>query len=253
MRNMWTIASREYHRFFASPLAYIVAFAILLTLGIMFGLTILVFSQNALNGGFGAQSGAPDVGGLTGTFTFLLILTVPALTMRLVADETRMGTMELLLTAPVRDWELIVGKWLGGMLYMLTLIGITFVIYPLILNSLETPGLDQRQLLVSYLGLILVSGALLALGVGISSMFSNQFVAFFATLILFVFLWWLVGFPAQYVTAGSDLFSYLDMKAHFYNTMNTGVIALSDLVYYLSLTALGLFAGTTAVEVRRWS
>lgn len=252
MRNAWTIAVREYHRFFTSPIAYVVAFVVLLTLGIMFGLTVLVYSQNALGGGFGAPPSAPDISGITGTFTFLMILTIPALTMRLVADETRMGTMELLLTAPVRDWELIVGKWLGGFLFMLTLIAVS-LIYPLILNALESPGIDQRQMMTAYLGLILVSGALLALGVGASSIFSNQFAAFFATLGLFVFLWWLVGFPAQYVPAGSDLFSYLDMQSHFYNSMNTGVIHLSDVSYYLSLLALGLFAGTTAVEVRRWS
>jgi ABC-2 type transport system permease protein len=252
MRNVWTIARQEYHRFFTSPIAYVVAFVIMLTLGIMFGLTIIVYSQNALSGGFGAPPSAPDMSGITGTFTFLLILTVPALTMRLVADENRMGTMELLLTAPVRDWELIVGKWLGGLLYMLTLIAVT-LIFAFILNALETPGLDQRQLMTSYLGLILITAALLALGVGISSMFSNQFAAFFVTLGLFIFLWWLVGFPAQYVTAGGDLFGYLDMKAHFYNSMNTGVVNLSDLAYYLSLTALGLFGGTMAVEARRWS
>src|SRR5512135_3195957 len=166
MRNVWTIARREYHRFFTSPIAYVVAFVILLTIGIMFGLTIVVYSQNALGSGFGAPPSAPDMGGITGTFTFLLILTIPALTMRLVADENRMGTMELLLTAPVRDWELIVGKWLGGFLFMLTLILVTFLIYPIILNALETPGLDQRQLMVSYLGLILITAALIALGVG---------------------------------------------------------------------------------------
>ena len=252
MRNTWTIASREYHRFFTSPVAYVVAFVILLTLGIMFGLTVLVYSQNALNAGFGGPPNAPDISGITGTFTFLLVLSVPALTMRLVADENRMGTMELLLTAPVRDWELIVGKWLGGFLFILTIIGVT-LIYPIILNSLETPGIDQSQMMTSYLGLILVSAAFLALGVGASSLFTNQIAAFFITLGLFVFLWWLIGFPAQYVGAGSDIFSYLDMKAHFYNSMNTGVINLSDLAYYLSLIALGLFTGTAAVEVRRWS
>lgn len=252
MRNIWIIARREYHRFFTSPIAYVVAFVILLTLGIMFALTIIVYSQNALSGGFGAPPSAPDISGITGTFAFLLILTVPALTMRLVADENRMGTMELLLTAPVRDSELILGKWLGGLLYMLTLIAVT-IVYAFILNALEVPGIDQRQMMTSYLGLILVTAALLGLGVGASSIFSNQFAAFFATLGLFILLWWLIGFPAQYVPAGSDIFSYLDMKGHFYNSMNTGVINLSDLVYYLSLTALGLFGGTMAVEVRRWS
>jgi ABC-2 type transport system permease protein len=252
MRNIWTIANREYHRFFASPIAYVIAFVIMLTLGIMFGLTIFVYSQNAYAGGYGGPIPAPDLIGINGTFAFLLILTVPALTMRLVADETRMGTMELLLTAPLRDWELVVGKWLGGLLFMLTILAIT-LIFPFILNTFETPGLDQRLLMTSYLGLILVTGALIALGVGASAMFSNQFAAFFATLGLFIVLWWLVGFPAQYIGSASDVLRYLDMKTHFYDSMNQGVIYLSDVAYYLSLTALGLFAGTTAVEVRRWS
>ncbi len=252
MRNIWTIARREYSRFFTSPVAYVVSFVILLTLGIMFGLTVLVYMQNALNGNTGGPSSAPDISGITGTFTFLLVLSVPALTMRLISDENRMGTMELLLTAPVRDWELIIGKWLGGFLFILTVIAVT-LIYPLILNSMEKPGIDQAQMMTAYLGLILVSAAFLALGVGASALFSNQIAAFFATLGLFIFLWWLIGFPAQYVTAGADIFSYLDMKAHFYNSMNTGVINLSDLTYYLSLIALGLFTGTAAVEARRWS
>jgi ABC-2 type transport system permease protein len=134
---------------------------------------------------------------------------------------------------------------------MLTLIGTTLV-YAFILNALETPGLDQQQLMTSYLGLILVTASLLALGVGVSAMFNNQVAAFFVTLGVFVFLWWLVGFPANYVSAGSGLFSYLDMKTHFYDSLNQGIVNLSDLAYFLSLIALGLFAGTAAVEVRRW-
>jgi ABC-2 type transport system permease protein len=250
MRNAWTIARREYHRFFTSPIAYVVAFVMLLTLGIMFSITILFFRQNALGGGYGAPT-APDMSGITGTFAFLLILMLPAITMRLVSEENRMGTMELLLTAPVRDWELIVGKWLGGLLYMLTLMAAT-LIYAFALNAMVIPGLDQVQLMTSYLGLILVTASLLAVGVGVSAMFNNQIAAFFVTLAVFIFLWWLVGFPASYVGAGADLFSYLDMKTHFYDSLNQGVINLSDLAYFLSLTALGLFAGSTAVEIRRW-
>jgi ABC-2 type transport system permease protein len=251
MRNVWTIARREYNHFFASPIAYIVAFVILATLGFMFAITILYYSQNA-TGGFNGPPPAPDISVITGTFTFLLVLAIPALTMRLIADENRMGTMELLLTAPIRDWELIVGKWLGGFLFMLTIIAVT-LIYPIVLNSLESPGIDQGQLVASYVGVILVTAAFLALGVGASSLFSNQIAAFFVTLGLFVFLWWLVGIPAQVLPAGGDLFGYLDMKAHFNNSMNIGVINLADLVYYLSLISLGLFTGTAAVEARRWN
>ncbi|HEX2696745.1 MAG TPA: ABC transporter permease [Anaerolineales bacterium] len=252
MRNIWTIARREYIHFFTSPLAYVVAFVILLTLGIMFALTVFIYTQNPLNGGFGGPQSGPDISNITGTFTFLLVLSVPALTMRLIADEHRMGTMELLLTAPVRDWELVVGKWLGSFLFLLTLIAIT-LIYPLILNGLESPGIDQRLMMSSYLGLILVSAAFLALGVGVSSLFTNQIAAFFVTLSIFVFLWWLVGFPSQYVPVGGDVFNYLSMQSHFYDSLNKGIINLSDIIYYLSLVALGLFVGSTAIETRRWN
>jgi len=250
MRNVWTIARREYSRFFSSPIAYVVAFVILLVLGIMFSLTILVYMQAAFNGQLG--NSAPDVSGITGTFTFLFVLAIPALTMRLVSDENRMGTMELLLTAPVRDWELIVGKWLGGFLFILTIILVS-VIYPLILNAMESPGIDQMQMVISYLGVILVAASFLALGVGISALFTNQIAAFFVTLVLFIILWWMISFAAQYVTGGADLFNYLNMQHHFYDSLNTGVISLADIAYFLSLIALGLFTGTAAVEARRWS
>ena len=249
MRNVWTIARREYSRFFTSPVAYVIAFVILLTLGIMFSLTIYVYGQNAFQGG--GQATAPDATGITGTFTFLLVLSVPALTMRLIADENRMGTMELLLTAPVRDWELIVGKWLGGFLFMLTLIAVS-LIYPLILNNYVSPGIDQKALISSYIGLILVMATFLALGVGMSAVFTYQIAAFFVTLGLFIVLWWLIGFPAQYITAASGVFQYLDLRAQF-DSLNTGTITLGALSYFLSLIALGLFIGTSATEARRWS
>jgi len=247
MKNIWTIAKREYDNYFISPVAYVVAFAILAVLGLIFGLTIFSFSQNAVQN-FGY---APDVSGVTGAFVFMLVLSVPALTMRLVSDETRMGTMELLMTAPLRDAELIIGKWLGGFLFILTIIAVTLV-YPIILNNLVLPGIDLRVLFTSYLGVILISAAFLGIGVGISAVFSNQIAAFFVTLITFVFLWWLIGFPASAIPVGGDVFTYLDMQSHFYNTLNAGVIQLGDLVYYISITALGLFVGTTAIEIRRW-
>jgi ABC-2 type transport system permease protein len=180
------------------------------------------------------------------------VLTIPALTMRLISDENRMGTMELLLTAPVRDWELIVGKWLGGFLFILTIILVS-LIYPLILNSLESPGIDQTQMLIAYLGVILIAASFLALGVGISALFTNQIAALFVTLLVFIVLWWMISFMAQYVTGGAEFFNYLNMQHHFYDSMNNGVINLSDIAYSLSLIALGLFTGTAAVEARRWS
>jgi ABC-2 type transport system permease protein len=221
---------------------------ILLTVGIIFAINIYFFFQNA----FQSFGQVPDISPITGAFGFLLVLSIPAITMRLLADEARMGTLELLLTAPVRDFELVTGKWLGALLFMLTILAITLV-YPLILNSLVSPGIDQQLVMSSYLGVILITAAFLALGVGISAVFTNQVAAFFVTLSTFVFLWWLIGFPAQVLQGtASEIFRYLDMKTHFYDALNVGNIRLSDLVYFFSLIALGLFVGTTAVEVRRW-
>jgi ABC-2 type transport system permease protein len=252
MRNAWTIARREYDRFFTTPIAYVIAFVILLTLGFIFFLIVWGAYQSALGGGFGGTS-APGINWLGRTFSFLLMLCIPALTMRLMADENRMGTMELLLTAPLRDWELILGKWLGGFLFVLTLLAVTLV-YPIIMNSLETPGLDQRLMMASYLSVILFSAAFLALGVGLSSLFNSPTTAFFATLGLFIFLWWLVGIPANYLQVGgaSDWFNYLSTSNHI-DSLNNGTINLTDLAYFLSLTALGLFTGALSVEARRWS
>jgi ABC-2 type transport system permease protein len=248
MRNIWIIAKREYNHYFISPIAYVVAFMMLLTIGIIFAINIYFFIQNALQS-FGQ---VPDISPITGAFGFLLVLSIPAITMRLLADEARMGTLELLLTAPVRDFELVAGKWLGGLLFILSIVAVTLV-YPLILNNLVTPGIDQQLVMSSYLGVILVAASFLALGVGISAAFTNQVAAFFVTLSVFVFLWWLIGFPAQVLQGtASEVFQYLDMKTHFYNALNVGSIKLSDLVYFLSLIALGLFTGTTAVEIRRW-
>src|SRR6266496_6549789 len=156
MRNIWTIAKREYDHYFISPIAYVVAFMMLLTVGVIFAINVYYYIQNAFQN-FG---GAPDISAVTGAFGFLLVLTIPALTMRLLADEARMGTLELLLTAPVRDFELVAGKWLGAFLFMLTILAITLV-YPLILNSLVTPGIDQQLAISSYLGLMLVIASFL--------------------------------------------------------------------------------------------
>jgi ABC-2 type transport system permease protein len=175
-----------------------------------------------------------------------------------------MGTLELLLTAPVRDFELVIGKWLGGFLFILSILTIT-LIYPIILNGLVfgtvtilpplvSPGIDRQLMLSSYLGVILVAGSFLALGVGISAIFTNQIAAFFVTLSTFVFLWWLIGFPGNVLQGSAgEVFRYLSMQTHFYEAFNQGRIQLTDIVYFLSLIALGLFTGTTAVEIRRWS
>ncbi|MBE0672282.1 MAG: ABC transporter permease subunit [Anaerolineales bacterium] len=246
MRNIWTIAKREYDNYFNSPLAYVVAFAILLPLGIYFALILWVSAEQSFMGG-----GAPEATPINWLFVFLMIFLSPALTMRALSDEARMGTLELMLTAPVRDFELVAGKWLGAMLFVLSLALITLV-YPIILNNFVTPSIDWMVILSSYIGLILVVSALLAIGVGVSAIFTNQFAAFFTTLGLFFFLWFMISLPASYLQESGEILNYLSLSNHFSQSMNIGTINLGDIAYYLSLTVLGLFVGTTAIEIRRW-
>lgn len=246
MRNIWTIAKREFNLYFISPVAYTIGFLFLFIVGLIFIINIGSLSLNQ----FGFSS-APDIRIVTGPMAFLLLLTTPAITMRLVADEIRMGTMELLLTGPIRDFELIAGKWLGAFLFVLTLLAFSLV-FPILMNRLVTPGIDQLQMLAAYLGVILLAAAFLGLGVGISAIFSNQIAAFFSTLVVFIVLWWLVGAPANILPSGGEIFRYLDMSSQFYDNFNSGIISLSGVVYYLSLTTLGLFIGTISIEIRRW-
>jgi len=244
MRNIWTIAKREYDNYFNSNMAYVIMFGITLFLGVVF-----IFELNSA-----AQSfSAPDTSGLTWWLVFMFILAIPVLTMRLLSDEARMGTLELLLTSPVRDFELVAGKWLGAFLFTLTIIAIS-LFYPIVMNNYITPHLDYKFLLSAYLGVVLVSGALLAVGTGFSAITTNQFVALFVTLGLFIFSW--IFLPAltnltQNETVG-NVINYLSFGSHFFDTMNQGTIKLDDIVYFLSLTALGIFIGTTAIEIRRW-
>lgn len=248
MRNVWTIARREFRLYFISPVAYIVALLILLVTGIYFVLIVYSYSRNIYTTGSTLAPG-PDI--VIGLMVILFLFALPALTMRLMAEEHRNGTLELLLTAPIHDWELVVGKWLGSFLFILSIIAVT-LIYPIVLNRMVTPGIDQGLMLANYLGIILIAAVFLSIGTAISSLFNDQFAAFFATLAVLFFFFWVIGWPAAVMQGGGNVFTYLSLSSHFYNSMLKGTVAFSDIVYYLSLTALGLFLGTVAVEIRRW-
>jgi ABC-2 type transport system permease protein len=120
------------------------------------------------------------------------------------------------------------------------------------MNQMVDPGIDQGPLVSGYLGVILFSASLIAIGVAVSSLFSNQIAVFFATLGIYLVLW-LISLPSQVMGAGGgELLRYLDFSEHFYNTFYVGIIDVADIVYYLSLIGLSLFLGTISVESRRW-
>jgi ABC-2 type transport system permease protein len=247
MRNMWTITRREYRHYFTSPLAYIAALLTLLTVGIYFVVIIYYTANNSYY-----SNTAPGINIVIGPLATVFLFAAPALTMRLLADEQRMGTLELLLTTPIKDGELVIGKWLGAFLFMLTIIAITLV-YPIVLNKLTTPGIDQGVMVSGYIAVILLTAVFLAIGTAMSSFFNNPFAAFFATLAVLIIFWWLIRLPTYIVQNDSfnNILNYLDLNGRF-NSMLAGTMSLSDIIYPISLTALGLFLSAVAVEIRRW-
>ncbi len=248
MRNMWTIARREYKLFFTNPIAYVVAFFFMIILGYMFFNALAQANIYAMYG----QSYAPGPDIVTGPWmVILMVFAMPAITMRSIAEEVHTGTMELMLTAPVKDWELIVGKWLGTFMFMLSLLAITWV-FPIILNRFVTPGIDQGVLLSGYVGLVLMAASLVAIGIFISSLFNNQVVVFFVSLAVVLILWFVISPMSNTSSMGSQIMNYLNLINHYSLNFYQGTIDLSDAVYFLSITAFSLFLGTVSIEVRRW-
>ncbi len=248
MRNVWTIAKREFNMYFVSPVAYAVAFAFLGILGLIFYANL---AQSALGGGFGG--GSPNfVQWVLSPFVTLMLFLSPGITMRLMSEEQRTGTLELLLTAPVREWELVTGKWLAAFGFMAVIV-FTTGLYALILNNYTSPGLDRSAILIAYVGLLFMIGSMLAVGVFASTLFANQIAAFFTTLALLIGFLWLIGLPFQNEDgAAAAVFNYIDFSGHFYNNFYNGVAHLTDIVYFTSAIALFLFLATRVVESRRW-
>jgi ABC-2 type transport system permease protein len=246
MRNVWTIAKREFNLYFVSPVAYVVAFAFLLVLGLTF---FIILGFSLVGGGGSAPTINYVVDNLFGMILFLAASSV--LTMRLFAEEQRTGTIELMLTAPVREWELVMGKWLAAVGFMALLLLVTGI-YVLILNHYTQPGLDLGATFATYVGWLLMISAMLAVGVFGSTLFSNQIASFFVTLVLLLALW-LFQYPFQDKTdLISTIFTNLSFYRHYSENFSNGVIDLVDVTYFASVVALFLFLATRVVESRRW-
>lgn len=229
-------------QYFVSPIAYAVMFLMLLVLGLIFYANFYAATL---------QNFVPDMQMIFAPMVTIFLFTTPAITMRLLADEQRTGTLEVLMTKPIRDWELVVGKWLGAMFFYGVTILITLV-YPLILNTVVDPAIEVGGMLTGYLGIFLLLSSFLGIGVAASTLFSNQIAVFFTTLGILLILW-LIDFPGQAFggTVGQIL-QYLGLTNHFYNSFYQGVLELKDTIYFLSLTILSLFLGSVSIESRRW-
>lgn len=235
IKNTWLIARRELGSYFTSPIAYAVTAVFLLVAGYFFGL-ILYYSREA------------TLRYLFYNLTTLLLLTGPALTMRLLAEERKSGTIELLLTAPVRDGEVIVGKFLAALLLWTLMLALTLV-YPLLLQLLGNP--DPGPIATGYLGLLLAGAAILSLGVVASALTSNQVIAALVAFGLSLLLWLADALQGLLTGTLGSFFAYLSMAAHF-NDFPKGIVDTKDVVFYMSVIVAALFVATRVLEARRW-
>ncbi len=255
MGNIWTIALREFRVYFTSPIAYIVLAMFALIFGYFFTTGLAFFLDYSANVGAQGGMGAPPMNvnqfviePSLGNMTIVLLFLTPMITMRLFAEEKRSGTIELLLTSPLPDYHIIIGKWLGAlMLYSCMLLIAVANLAVLFVHS--TP--DWRPVPVSLLGLLLMGGAMLAVGAFLSTLTNNQIVAGALTFGFLLLLWvlnWMSSFETSLVARVCD---YLAISGHF-EQFSRGVIELKDVLYYLSAIALGLFLSKRSLEALRW-
>ena len=240
--NVLPIAKRELRSYFTSPIAYVLAALFLLINGWLFaGQLSLAVGQLR-----GQEVRMEDI---LGVMNFLFIFVAPILTMRLLAEEQSTGTIELLLTAPVRDFEVVLGKFLAMVTYLLVLLGLT-LIYPLVLIIFGNP--DRGPILTGYLSVILSGSAMLAIGLLGSSLTRNQVIAVFISFALLLLLW-IPDAVASFFGGNivGRVLEYLTIFRHSSDMMR-GVVDTKDVLYYLSVIAISLFLATTALGSRRW-
>lgn len=240
MRATWIIFRREVSAYFSSPLAYLIAFAFLLMTGIIF--------NNDLARSITVKSVDPSL--IPDFLSLLMVLFAPLFTMRLLSEESREGTLELLLTAPVPDYSIVFGKFLSAWFYYSFLLGLT-LFYQIILVNIGYP--DFVHTTASYLGIWLYGGATLAVGLMFSALTENQIIAAFLSTITLFILW--IGDLAGDIVASIDLarvIRNLTLQGHYSTSFAVGIIRLGDVVYYSGMIVIMLFLTIQFVESRRW-
>ncbi len=229
------ISRREIRTYFNSPVAFIVVPVFVMVTGYLFFTQLFLERQADLRGFFNIMP-------------LLFMFIIPAITMRLLADEKQLGTLELLITMPVRDWEVVVGKFLAAMALLCTAIGLTLV-FAITVRTLGP--LDRGPAIGGYLGLVLMGGAYVAIGVMASSLTRNSIVSFIIAFAI-SFALYLLGKLTQFLPSSlQGLVSYLSIDAHFEN-IGRGVIDTRDVIYYLSVITVSLLVATLSLESRRW-
>lgn len=253
MRNVWIICRKELGSYFVSPIAYILLAMFAVIFGFFFwnelGLFVIAGIQMQMRGqAFPMSLNEELIRPLLSNVSVLGLFFIPLISMRLFAEEKRTGTIELLATSPIRDLEIIVGKWLAALLLYCCLLLFTALNFAFLF---QYGNPDWKPLAVNYLGLLLQAGAMLAIGTFISTLTKNQIVAAAATFGVCLLLW-VLGWVSSYESAGwAQVLSYLSVTTHF-ESFARGVLDSKDAVYYLTAIFLGLFFTARSMESLRW-
>jgi ABC-2 type transport system permease protein len=252
MTNILAIVRKEWRGYFASPVGYVVIGMYALVFGYFYTVYLSWFLRQSMQG--------PQMGGgpmnvnqqmIRGVFDnsmVIFLFVVPLITMRAYAEEKRSGTIELLMTSPITDFQIVMGKFLGAMSLYGAMLGIT-LIHIAVLFAYGNP--EWKPILTGYLGLVLLGGCFVSVGLFFSSLTKNQIVAGMFTFVVLLLLWvisWIGNFTSPTV---ERLTSYLSLTSHVDDFLR-GVIDSQHIVYYLSFITFGLFLTAKAVDSERW-
>jgi ABC-2 type transport system permease protein len=237
MQNVMSIFKREFKAYFLSPIAYIFITVYLIATTFLFFQGFFIVDQ-------------ADMRGYFGILPWVFLFFIPAITMRTWAEEKKMKTLELLLTWPVTDVEVVVGKFLASfsLLFIVLLLSLTI---PVSIAIIGHP--DAGQIIGQYIGSLFMGAAYLAIGLWVSSLTENQIVAFILG-VVFTFILFIIGHPFVTMALPSalvPLFTYIGLNSHF-ESMGRGVIDSRDIIYYLSVIGFFLFLNVCSISSRKW-
>jgi ABC-2 type transport system permease protein len=253
MRNILAIAHKELKSYFSSPIAYIVLGFWALLYGYFFVAILQYFVRQSMQmsqfqGPQAMNVNQQLIRPLVQNVTILVLFLMPMVTMRTYAEEKRSGTIELLLTSPITDWQIILGKFLGAMSLYATMLAVT-LIHLTLLFIYGRP--EWKPIVTAYLGLLLLGGCFISVGLFISSLTKNQIVAGMVTFAVFLLLWvitWIGSFSGPTV---DQLTQYLSIIDHL-DDFGKGVLDTTHIIYYLSFITFGLFLTAKSVDSERW-
>jgi ABC-2 type transport system permease protein len=235
MRNILALYKKELRSYFNSAVAYIVITVFLLIAGWFFATQFFIMGQATVRTVFAV-------------IPWIFIVFVPAITMRAIAEEKKAGTIELLVTMPTRDWDIVLGKFLAALTLLVIALAFTLV-YAVTASLLG--NLDGGATFAGYVGLILVGGAFLAIGLFASSTSENQIVAFIIGVVI-IFAFYILDWVTVFVPGPiASILEFLSLDYHF-NSIARGVIDSRDVIYYLSVTGFALVLSVRALESRKW-